>query len=99
MKILRVLVFSLLATAVVSRAQISSPGWFRPSPRTLAPQPCPDQTQQIQGRASSQMASLSQLQPSTPVAEVITPQIQSLADGLQHNPVRIFDYVHDNIKF
>jgi RHS repeat-associated protein len=30
---------------------------------------------------------------------VITPQIQALADGLQDNPQRIFDYVHDHIKF
>ena len=37
--------------------------------------------------------------PATPVAEAITPQIQALADGLQDDPVQIFNYVHDHIKF
>jgi RHS repeat-associated protein len=38
-------------------------------------------------------------EPSAPVAEVITPEIQALADGLGHSPERIFDYVHDRIRF
>lgn len=38
-------------------------------------------------------------QPSSPVAEVITPDIQALARGLQNNPVQIFNYVHDHIRF
>jgi RHS repeat-associated protein len=38
-------------------------------------------------------------QPSIPIAEAITPQIQALADGLQDNPTNIFNYVHDHIKF
>lgn len=37
--------------------------------------------------------------PSAPIAEVITPQIQALAAGLQNNPTNIFNYVHDHIKF
>jgi len=38
--------------------------------------------------------------PPTPpaIAEVITPDIQALADGLQDDPVKIFNYVHDHIR-
>ncbi len=37
--------------------------------------------------------------PATPVAEVVTPQIQALARGLQNDPVCIFNYVHDHIRY
>src|SRR5678809_316582 len=33
------------------------------------------------------------------VAEKITPEIQALARGLENDPKRIFDYVHDHIRF
>ena len=33
------------------------------------------------------------------IAEAITPDIQALADGLQDDPVQIFNYVHDHIRF
>jgi RHS repeat-associated protein len=36
--------------------------------------------------------------PLTPVAEAVTPEIQALADGLQDDPLRIFNYVHDHIR-
>jgi len=36
--------------------------------------------------------------PATPVAEVVTPEIQALARGLQNDPVKIFNYVHDHIR-
>ena len=29
----------------------------------------------------------------------ITPEIQALADGLQDDPVKIYNYVHDHIKY
>jgi hypothetical protein len=37
--------------------------------------------------------------PSSPIAEVVTPQIQALAQGLQNDPAKIFNYVHDHIKY
>ena len=37
--------------------------------------------------------------PAAPVAEVVTPQIQALAQGLQNDPVKIFNYVHDHIRY
>ena len=36
--------------------------------------------------------------PSTPIAEAITPDIQALARGLENDPLRIFNYVHDHIR-
>ena len=38
-------------------------------------------------------------QPATPIAEAVTPQIQALAQGLQNDPVKIFNYVHDHIRY
>ena len=96
MKTLRFSILGLLAmTAIVCRAQITDPGWFRAGIQPAAAQPRSSFTNQSQFKAEG----LSQPQPSTPVAEVITPQIQALANGLQNDPVRIFDYVHDHIKF
>jgi YD repeat-containing protein len=45
------------------------------------------------------MRGLSQSQPSSPIAETNTPQIQALARGLQNDPVKIFNYVHDHIQY
>jgi RHS repeat-associated protein len=45
------------------------------------------------------MRVLCQSQPSAPVAEVITPEIQALADGLQDDPLRMYNYVHDHIRY
>src|ERR1039457_5773689 len=44
------------------------------------------------------------LQPQTPptppvIAETVTPDIQALADGLQDDPNKIFNYVHDHIRY
>ena len=35
----------------------------------------------------------------TPWLKPITPEIQALADGLQDDPVRIYNYVHDHIRY
>ena len=99
MKTLRFLILGLFATATVCSAQITSPGWFnvqsltRPAPTVIT------SNMESQLKANLQFSPLSQPgEPSTPIAEAITPQIQALADGLQDNPVRIFNYVHDHIN-
>jgi len=94
MKSLRFLVFGLLATLAVCQAQITDPGWYRSSNQAIA-----QARSSFANQSQFQALALSQPQPSVPVAEVITPQIQALANGLQNNPQRIFDYVHDHIKF
>jgi RHS repeat-associated protein len=38
-------------------------------------------------------------QTATAIAEVITPDIQNLADNLGGDPTRIFNYVHDQIRY
>src|SRR5882724_4655942 len=51
-----------------------------------------------QARLSMQPLVLSGLSvPATPIAEAITPEIQSLARGLENDPLRIYNYVHDHI--
>ncbi len=100
MKTLRFSILGLLATAAVCQAQITSPGWFRAEGQLLVAQPLSNSVAQSKFQANGQFNPLVQSGvPSTPVAEVITPQIQALADGLQDNPERIFNYVHDHIKF
>jgi RHS repeat-associated protein len=95
MKKILFLIFGLLATMPIARAQITDPGWYQSGGEPLAVQPLSsftNQSYQTEGQFQSGV-------PSSPVAEVITPQIQALADGLQDNPQRIFDYVHDRIRF
>jgi RHS repeat-associated protein len=33
------------------------------------------------------------------IAEAVTPEIQALADGMQDDPLKIYKYVHDHIKY
>ena len=89
----------LLMTTVVCQAQITSPGWFRVQKQTLSVAARPSFAAQSQFKANGLLAPLVQGVPGAPVAEAVTPEIQALADGLQDDPYRIFNYVHDHIKF
>ncbi|MEI7733692.1 MAG: transglutaminase domain-containing protein, partial [Verrucomicrobiota bacterium] len=40
-----------------------------------------------------------QLASAPEIAEAITPEIQALARGLENDPKKIFDYVHDHIRY
>ena len=90
---------ALITTATaVCRAQNTDPGWFRVSNQGQQPLLSrDDMLAQLQGVVRPN--GLTPSQPATAIAEVVTPQIQALADGLQNDPVRIFNYVHDHIKF
>ena len=98
MKTLRYLIFGLLATAVASQAQtITQPGFYQANNYAVTPVTAgsrPAQAQISGGQGFSPMYSQD-----TPIAETITPDIQALADGLQDNPLKIFNYVHDHVKF
>jgi RHS repeat-associated protein len=106
MKTLRFLIFALLATAVVCNAQqITDPGTYyaaslgQPQTPTMLDAGI-TQPQYTAAAMQPQFSPMSQSNvPSTPVAETITPEIQALADGLQDDPVKIFNYVHDHIRF
>jgi len=97
MKTLRFLMLGLLATATIGQAQNTSPGWFQVQAPTVTVQANSISSGQSQFHANGLLSATGV--PSAPVAEAITPQIQALAHGLQNDPVRIFDYVHDHIKF
>ncbi|QSX78299.1 RHS repeat-associated core domain-containing protein [Agrilutibacter solisilvae] len=54
----------------------------------------------VAGTASAQMVGTQAIPELTQSEETsITPQIQALADELGHNPVRIYNWVHNNIDF
>ena len=99
MKIARFLVVILLAATAVCQAQ-SRLGLVRvnanPSMRDAAMQATQSQ---LQANRLAQPLDLDGMQGgSEPIAEAITPEIQALAQGLENDPVRIFNYVHDHIR-
>ncbi len=94
MKTLHWLVLSVMTATAICRAQITDPGWYAAQNPALTPQMVSGTTSPL-FQANVQ---LSQPQPSVPVAEAVTPQIQALANGLQNNPTNIFNYVHDHIR-
>src|SRR5207248_9750723 len=51
----------------------------------------------VQSMAAQPMAGLNV--PASPIAEAITPDIAALARGLENDPLRIFNYVHDHIRY
>jgi RHS repeat-associated protein len=105
MKILRFLILGLLATtAVLCRAQNgivgTNGGWY--SLDVIAAMGATNSTSSDNGSQTFQV--MANFQPQTPptppvIAEVITPEIQALADGLQDDPLKIFNFVHDHIRY
>jgi hypothetical protein len=99
MKTLRFSILVLLATTVLSHAQITQPGWFNVQSLTRPPITVMDTNTEAQVIANGLFTPLGEPNvPSTPIAEVVTPEIQALANGLQNNPLRMFNYVHDHIR-
>lgn len=101
MKTLAVIVpVVLLATVLVNAQQplISRPHNVNPNLRQQAAAASqaqlPQQSQQMGFQPLFQQSNV----PPAPVAEVVTPDIQALANGLQNNPVQIFNFVHDHIR-
>ena len=91
MKTLRFLILGLLATTIICRAQSDidmQPGVEIPD-YSIAPD-----TNSVTGHLVPSPV----FQSNPLVAETITPDIQSLARGLGNDPVKIFNYVHDNIR-
>jgi RHS repeat-associated protein len=98
MKTIRFLIFCIFTVAVtVCRAQDTDPGWYAATNSPNAAMPISSFS--AGSGYQSEFEPAGQPQPSAPVAEVITPQIQALADGLGDNPTNIFNYVHDHINF
>ena len=100
MKTLRFLILGLLAMANICRAQdivSTNGGW-----NTIGDYDY--ETNLETGGDGGTVYIQANIQPMTPptppsIAEVVTPDIQALADGLQDDPVKIFNYVHDHIRY
>ena len=108
MKTLRnllIVVIGLLAMAGVCRAQYyvsTNSGWAPVGAYDYVTDDIGTLVSDDDGNPPEQFqANFQPMTPPTPpvVAEVITPEIQALADGLQDDPVRIFNYVHDHIRY
>src|SRR5438552_384059 len=92
MKIMRFLVLGVFLTATFCRADdeiIPDPAWLNSEDAV----PCIECND-----SNSQPGDLETPQPLLSIAEAITPEIQALARGLENDPARIFDYVHDHIR-
>jgi RHS repeat-associated protein len=101
MKFTRLLILGLFAMTAVCQGQITDPGWYQADVPDMSGGEIDTSTNLTYNAASVQASGISSAAgvPSAPVAEVITPQIQALADGLQDDPQQIFNYVHNHIKY
>jgi transglutaminase-like putative cysteine protease len=108
MKTLRFLILGLLvmATTTICRSQIiTDPGWFNNPQRDDTPTLLDGSTSSSEittppeAEPSFTLQTLLTQQNPTNVAETITPEIQALADGMQDDPLKIYNYVHDHIKY
>lgn len=98
MKKFQILLLGLLAVAqVVARAQITEPGWYAATEDNVAAELPTNATPQSQALVAN-VSPLGTPSGSMAIAETVTPEIQALADGLQHDPAQIFYYVHDHIR-
>ena len=100
MKVLRFAIFSLLCcVSVLNAQQVTNTGWYNTQRTNKASIPAANGF--AQGSTTPLIQNIKPLDGSGPpiVAEVVTPDIQALARGLENDPVRIFNYVHDHIKY
>jgi len=102
MNMKRILILGLLLIAALGRAQITDSGWFRSPPATATTLPPDPGGGAVPATASAQSPAVITPTfldtPGASVAELVTPDIQALADGLQDDPLKIFNYVHDHIR-
>ena len=96
MKILRIVILGLLAVTLAAKAQDNCDPW-RIQPIVSIPLLTPDTngSEQTEGQLQPEGSSSN----SPGYAEATSPDIQALAAGLQNDPVKIFNYVHDHIRF
>ncbi len=100
MKTMRVLILGLLIlawTKTTPAQELSEPGWYQVS-RFIQPED-DGSTNEIQMMSWGSGGEPMSLEGgASPIAEAITPEIQALARGLEYDPKRIFDFVHDNFR-
>ena len=86
--------FCIVGLVVNTQAQFTNDGWFRAQGQDTAPL---SRDNFVTNSILPHLAGSAE--PVTPIAEAITPELQALADGLKHDPLRIFHYVHDHIRY
>jgi transglutaminase-like putative cysteine protease len=92
MKMARFILLTLLLTALGSHGQgISGPGWFQTPILTVAEIEFSEEP----GEPVEELARLDLPE----IAEASTPEMEALARGLENDPKRIFDYVHDRVRY
>src|ERR1044071_1332826 len=103
MKKIKLLVFICCVASQVCRAYvpddsgspITDPGWYDVTLPDIS-STSPGMTQQAESTTPAGTPD-SQAQAGA-IAKAVTAEIQALARGLENNPVRIFNYVHDKIR-
>src|SRR5688572_27080410 len=86
----------LAFAAVVQGQEFTGPGWFHSANREVQLQMKPwDESKAGDIETSGAMSLASYPE----IAEAVTPEIQALARGLENNPVEIFAYVRDHIRY
>jgi len=106
MKTLRLsILIGLTMVTMAGNAQSDNPGWVNVSGRNTTPSipndssGTPQTTTPSAPQPAFTFGALLTQQSPTNIAEAITPDIQALANGLQDNPVKIYNYVHDHIRY
>lgn len=80
----------------------AGPGWQRlPNPPAITAYPTASSSSAPQSTLAAPVGGAAQtfFGGEPVIAEYITPEITALAQGLQNDPKKIFDYVHNNIRY
>jgi len=99
MKTIRALIFIVgwLAMSVMAQAQTTNAGWLTTAMEVDSTDVFPDGTT-IATSPVTVESHVRALTVTSGSSETITPQTQALADSLGDDPMRIYNYVHDNIR-
>lgn len=101
--VLVVLLFASFARAQ-DEAEFTEPGWLRPALRAMPPPVAIDPSggqEREEGVEAFNGGGVGLMSlPGYPeIAEAVTPEIEALARGLENDPVKIFHYVRDRIRY
>ena len=101
-----VCLIGVLLQPVIPRAQASTPATISPEPQgpgwrqvTLTDGASPAEARQAAMTRAATLAPQAQVAGLPTTAAEVTPEIEALARALQHDPVLIFDYVHNHIDY
>jgi hypothetical protein len=87
------LILGVVFTAIAVQAECG-PGRSQTAPASVAPVECDGSFQAVFLPQATPIT-----QTSSAIAEAYTPDIQALAENLGNDPTRIFNYVHDQIRY